>query len=485
MIETLLGMPLAFWLSTVLIFWGLGRSRKQFRSGIGIPTAVTLLTVFVWYVGDVLYNDYSDVHFTSDTISVAWWQVAVFVATFNLAAPALNRWFNARLVRQGSQVLIFFRNGVGHPELQKGLKVLLKYALVIWAVLLAGAVAKFGSDFIYFLFPYFGAHPGPWVTSGLGGAVDSVLALANYLDLMVGSLFGVIAALAKDRRTRNIALLAVFLIWPYYIFDRTRKFILVVAVPGICAWVFLRTRGGLMKKGALLLGFFLLVNAWFGFIISNRAFTSVTRAFSEQGFSFTKSLGEEHQGLNMFEELGWITTFIGNGSFGVSWGGDYFANLVNPIPRALWPSKPTIGIDYAIARGMGGADTGAGVFATLSHGLVGQGVANFGLYLGPAVAALIMAAWAAWLSRIDLTGYKIGHVPLYGLGLILTFTMGRDITFLETYPFVFGAMICWRLNRRMDLMKRRRRPEALHLDVTPPGRLRSGTATQQRGSKRD
>lgn len=32
---------------------------------------------------------------------------------------------------------------------------------------------------------------------------------------------------------------------------------------------------------------------------------------------------------------------------------EYFAELMNPIPRVLWPGKPLIGIDYAIARGQG------------------------------------------------------------------------------------------------------------------------------------
>jgi hypothetical protein len=43
--------------------------------------------------------------------------------------------------------------------------------------------------------------------------------------------------------------------------------------------------------------------------------------------------------------------------------------LVNPIPRGLWPGKPLIGIDYAIARGQlyGDQKEGeAGVGATIS-----------------------------------------------------------------------------------------------------------------------
>jgi hypothetical protein len=59
--------------------------------------------------------------------------------------------------------------------------------------------------------------------------------------------------------------------------------------------------------------------------------------------------------------------------------------LVNPIPRGLWPGKPLIGIDYAIARGQlyGDQKEGeAGVGATISTGMIGQGVVNFGPFFG-------------------------------------------------------------------------------------------------------
>jgi len=41
----------------------------------------------------------------------------------------------------------------------------------------------------------------------------------------------------------------------------------------------------------------------------------------------------------------------------------------------------------------------------------------------------------------------VGRLPLYSLGLILTFNIGRDITLLVLYPFVFGALIIWWLDR--------------------------------------
>jgi hypothetical protein len=150
--------------------------------------------------------------------------------------------------------------------------------------------------------------------------------------------------------------------------------------------------------------------------------------------------------LNMYEELSWINVLTTNGTYEPNMGRNYLANLLNPIPRSLWPGKPTIGLDYAGARGLGDVDSNAGVYATLSDGVVGQGVVNFGRYIGPAFAALLMSFWVCWLARLDLNGSKIGYLPLYCIGLILTFNMGRDITFLELYPFVFGYGISILLN---------------------------------------
>jgi len=137
-----------------------------------------------------------------------------------------------------------------------------------------------------------------------------------------------------------------------------------------------------------------------------------------------------------------------NGTYNPNWGTRYFAELVNPIPRALWHGKPMIGIDYAIARGQAGGQSGeAGVYATISTGMIGQGVVNFGRILGPAFAALLMSFWVAILARLDLQIYELGRLPLYALGLILTFNLGRDITLITLYPFVFGAMGIWWLER--------------------------------------
>lgn len=453
MLSVFSDLPFQYWIAFTIFSFGILWCVKNINRGFGLPALSVLATVFVWYLFDALYNDYQNYYkntFRSETLDLAWWQVVVFLVVFLFTAPFFHKLINARHAKLGSLVLKLYKKGIENQKLQAGLSVLFKAAAALWILLIIGAVFRFQDQFFYYLFPFLGKHSGPWVTSGVGGGMNSFLALANYLQLLDAAIFGVVAALSTNPRVRKLALIGVLLTWPHYIFHRTRKFILVIAVPGVLAWVFLRVRGGMIKKTAIVLIFFFMVNAWFGFIISHRRGSSIATAFLEKGFDFSRSSSETHQGLNMYEELCWIVSLTDGGQFSPSFGGNYFANLVNPIPRSLWPGKPTIGIDYAIARGMGGASTDIGVYATLSNGLIGQGVANFGLYFGPAFAAVLMSLWVAFLSRLDLLGEKIGYIPLFGLGLILTFTMGRDITFLELYPFVFGYMICWRLNKKLS-----------------------------------
>jgi hypothetical protein len=51
-------------------------------------------------------------------------------------------------------------------------------------------------------------------------------------------------------------------------------------------------------------------------------------------------------------------------------------------------------------------------------------------------------------ARQDLIGRDIGHLLLYAIGMVLTFNMGRDITLLVIYPFIFGCLLLWWNNKR-------------------------------------
>jgi hypothetical protein len=253
---------------------------------------------------------------------------------------------------------------------------------------------------------------------------------------------------------------------------------LAVVLPALLAWVLLRLRVSKLQKVLILAVAFLMVNAWFKFVIANRSSMTIATAIKTEGLRGAQLEEAHHEGLNMYEELCWINTFLLNGSYRPNWGERYFAEVVNPIPRTLWPGKPEIGIDYAIARGQsaGSGSDDAGVAATISTGMIGQGVVNFGRILGPAGAALLMGLWAAWLARLDLQGEKLGRIPLFALGIALTFNLGRDITLITLYPFVFGALGVWWFERRQSA----NHPEQYSTGTETSPRTRSDRSRRRR-----
>jgi hypothetical protein len=444
------------------------------RDGIGLPMLAVLGTATAWYVGDAFYNDYPNNHaklFDAGTLQGAWLQVAWFLLVFLVATPHIHRMINARYLGRRSGVLQLFQHGIGDPLIQRQLNLLFIGCTVIWVILFFIALLILKGRVIYYLFPFLGVKYSPWSHGQIGAGFDCFSILAVYLQLLSATMFGVVAALATDRRVRRQAVMFCLLAWPFFIFDRTRNSMLAMVIPAILSWVFLRLRGGFIKKGLVLLVFFLVVNTWMKFVIANRSHMSITQAFAEKGLKLSSEKKVHNEGLNMFEELCWVSKFIDDGTYKVNWGQRYFAELVNPIPRGLWHGKPLIGLDYAIARGHHITGPKGTVDTTISTGFIGQGVVNFGRILGPIASALLMSLWVVWLARLDLNVQALGRLPLYSLGLILTFNLGRDITLITLYPFIFGALVVWWLDRHQPQPAPRAtpsQPTQSHQQPSPP-----------------
>jgi ABC-type multidrug transport system fused ATPase/permease subunit len=265
------------------------------------------------------------------------------------------------------------------------------------------------------------------------------------VQLFTAASFGVVAASALRSSTLLGALAGCLLTWPYYIFDRTRNYMLVTAVPAILILVFFRLRWPLLLRLVLLALFFAIVNIWLSFVIANRMDFNIAELFKQKGINLEQVESTHHEGLNMYEELCWMNLFISEGAYRPNWGYRYYTEIVNPIPRSIWPGKPYMGLDYSVLRGQAnqGDSDEADVNATISTGMIGQGVANFGRILGPVCSAFLMSIWIALLARLDLTGHRFGHVLLFFVSLILTFNLGRDITLITLYTLIFGWILVW------------------------------------------
>jgi len=420
-----------------------------------------LVTIAAWYLIDPIYNSYQGYvqAFGDAVLLTAWWEVLLFLISFSIFVPLLHHRINGNLFLQKSQIFRVIRlRIIDTDEFQDQVDNLAKKTALMWVMLML--IALFRVDFYFpgLFFPYLSPVGliDPWGRGRMGGGLDALFALATYLQIMLTAMIGVTLALGKRGPTMSTSGIIYFLALPYFIFGRTRNTMIAVIIPCLMALVTLRIKGGVVVKILLVFIIFILFNIWFLFILQTRSQgMDISQGFKSGGLSeFTtknSSSSKHHEGFNMFEELGYINYFISNGTYKPNWGERYFAEVVNPIPRALWPSKPLIGIDYAIARGMAYGDQGSssgGIAASISTGMIGQGVVNFGPMLGPVAAAFLMAFWVAVLARQDLMGKDLGYLLLYAIGLVLTFNMGRDITLLVIYPFVFGWILLTWINKR-------------------------------------
>ena len=451
MVEETVSFPVAFYLACGLLLAGAAYAWKMRAAGIGIPLGAVLGTVGIWYFGDALYNDYQGyaMEIGAQYLEAAWWQVALFILALLIFVQMLHRSMNRRLLADRSEFWELMNlGGIDNPEFQRRLDIATRLIVGVWLMLMAIALLRTNFDFLGLFAPYVSGKANPWGRGRVGGGFDALISFANYLQIMLVAAFGIVAAIAKNRRTRMIGLIITAVSVPWFLLDRTRNTMLAVVLPGFLAWLFLRFRGGMFAKVGIVAGAFLVTEAWMTFVIDSRGGGDISRTFSRIGVGGVIQQVEEtetkHQGLNMLEELAWINSFIDKGTYAVNYGQRYFAELVNPIPRVIWPNKPMIGIDYAIARGQlyeAAGDVQGGVGATISTGMIGQGVVNFGTFFGVLAAAFLMALWVVILARQDLLGEKMGRMMLFFIGCVLTFNLGRDITLITLYPFLFGYIM--------------------------------------------
>src|SRR5437763_7094842 len=223
---------------------------------------------------------------------------------------------------------------------------------------------------------------------------------------------------------------------PYFLLEGARSHFLAAVLPFIITYL-LYGRHLLLVKVAVL---------GVAFVCLDQGFKLVT-AF--RGTGFRELLAAEHpyemvdedlrqSGLNMIQELCFANAYLASGSASPAYGGRYLNELLNVVPRVIWPSKPFIGIDYAKWRGLEDPQSDLGVSATISTGMIGGGILNFGPFFGPVAAGIIMALWTGLLIRWWQQRNSLLRLMLFMLGAGLTFNLGRDITLLVLWPVVFA-----------------------------------------------
>ena len=452
-------LPMEFWMAVTALFFAGVYGVARIRHGIGLPLLAVVATVTIWYVGDIVYNGYADNHvrkFTPQILASAWMQVFGFTITLLVFSILLHKFINRDCAGNTSRMYTLYKNGVNNEGVQSTIDLFGKICVTIWVFLIGLAIANVGEKAVGFVLPFLGSPANAFHRGRIGsGPLSAFLALATNFHVLVAAGFGIVAALTRNSNIRFLALIGCLMTWPYFLLNRTRNTMLAACVPGILALIFIRLRAPMAVRIAVLVLAIFVGDTWLRFVMEarNSGKNVASYFFSHESADIVETT-TKHAGLNMYEELCWLSHLMENKTYAPNMGRRYFAEIVNPIPRGLWPGKPMIGIEYAIARGQKweNASAGqAGVGATISTGMIGQGVDNFGPIFGPIASSFIMAMWVVVLARIDLHAQSLWRLPLYAIGLVLTFNCGRDVTLLVLYPFVFGYMVVRFIEYQRDL----------------------------------
>lgn len=435
--------PWSFWLHLVVLGGLVFEAISKWREPWSKPALAIYGTVSFWYSLDFVFSEPIDYRpFAPEVVGRAFLQVCLFLVAFRLFLSGLSR----SLCRRPLQDRRAYLEAGGTDQIGKAspkvFTALLFVLIVAWVGIFAiGAVTSRGQWAALIWPPLLPEKVGMYPLTGLGSGASFLFNAIGYLHILVCALLGLIVVTGRGA-TRWIAAGMVLLTWPYFWFDRTRNKMLALLLPGFAAFLLdgrrpLPVRVGISVLVVALVGF------WFARVAEYRTSYDLA-AFTEAEEEGMDAEMEERvrrnarQGQDMLKELCWVNTMLESGRYEVNWGRRYFAELVNPIPRTFWAGKPMVGIDYAIARGFGGAKGGAGVYASVATGMIGQGCVNFGQFFGVLAAAFFFALWAAFLARLWCQRQAPLRFFLFLIGLGLTFNSGRDLTFLVLFPFAFG-----------------------------------------------
>jgi len=415
-------------------------------------TLAVYVTVFGWYFVDPFLNPEQYTYIPSFLISQSYGQVVLFLIGFRFFMPVAQRW----IVRRRS-------TGVFHVQRFTPEQILIVTG-AIWLLLLLIGIARMGGDVIGALFPVDSrAGATMWGRSAIAtSAAGFLIASAGYMFNAITALLGVLVFFQRSAFWRVVAGAMFVISLPYFLLEGARSHFLAVILPFIVTYLLYGRHLLLIKLAVLAVAFFCL----------DHGFKLVT-AF--RGTGFRDLLAAEHpyelvdedlrqSGLNMIQELCFANAYIGSGAASPAYGERYLNELLNVIPRAIWSSKPLVGIDYAKWRGLEDPQSDLGVSATISTGMIGGGVLNFGPFLGPVAAGIIMALWTGLLIRWWQQRDSLLRLMLFMLGAGLTFNLGRDITLLVLWPVVFAYCLV----RLIEIWTAKRYPAVPQITTQSP-----------------
>jgi hypothetical protein len=321
-----------------------------------------------------------------------------------------------------------------------------------------------GGDVMGAVFPLDGrAGPTMWGRSGVESSASGFLiSFGGYMFNAVTAFLGVMVFFQRTTPRRLLAGAMFAITLPYFFFAGARSHFLAAVMPFVLTYLFYGRHLLILKLAILAIAFFCLKEG-FKFVTVFRLGGFREVLASENPYEL---LGEDERttGLNMIQELCFVNTYLETGGGSPAYGARYLNELLNFVPRMIWPSKPLIGIDYAKWRGFESENDELGVNTTVSSGMIGGGVLNFGQILGPVAAGILMALWAGLLIRWWQQRKSLLRLVLFMLGVGLTFNLGRDISMLVLWPVIFAYFFV----RLAEIWGTRRFRQLPHLATVVP-----------------
>ena len=395
------------------------------RNTFGV-TVMVYITVFAWYFVDPFINPEQYGYLPSFLLEKSYGQVLLFLIGFRVFTPVAVRW----IVRRRSSGILDTRLT---PEQ------ILIGAGALWLVLFVIGIARMGGDVMGAVFPVDGrVGPSMWGRDALESSGSGFLiSFAGYLFNAVTAFLGVLVFFQRTTARRLLAVAMFAITLPYFFLAGARSHFLAAVMPFIITYLFYGRHLLILKLAILAVAFFCL-NEGFKFVTAFRGTGFRDVLASENPYELMDEDMERQSGLNMIQELCFVNTYLETGGGSPAYGARYLNELLNFVPRMIWPSKPLIGIDYAKWRGFESDTSELGVNTTVSSGMIGGGVLNFGQIFGPVAAGILMALWTGLLIRWWEQRKSLLRLVLFMLGVGLTFNLGRDISMLVLWPVIFA-----------------------------------------------
>jgi hypothetical protein len=395
------------------------------RDNLGI-TVIVYITVFAWYFVDPFLNPEQYDYLPSFLLGESYGEVLLFLIGFRLFTPVALRW-----IRRWRSTAVFAMQHVTPGQI-------LVAAGTIWLLLFAIGIYRLGGDVIGAVFPIDSRGGAQmWGREAVSTSASGFLvASAGYSFLAVTAFLGVLVFFQRTTFWRLLAGAMFAITLPSFFLGGSRNQFLAAIVPFIITYLFYG-RHFLIIKLAILAVAFVCLDQGLRVVTAYRLSGFRELLASENPFEVIHE-DLPQKGLNMIEELCFVNTYLGTGGGSPAYGARYLNELLNFIPRVIWPSKPLLGIDYAIWRGFETAEGDLGVNTTISSGMIGGGVLNFGKLLGPVAAGILIALWTGLLIRWWEQRQSLLRLMLFMLGAGLTFNLGRDISLLVLWPVIFA-----------------------------------------------